>query len=460
MNRNTWIALALVVVAVGLFFALRPSAAPEVEPLQFGAVADLERIEIVPASKSEGPDLIVLERRGDGQWWIARPVEVPMDWRHAEQFQKIFARDLGTDDVQLDEERAESYGLADEQSVRLALFSAGQDRPAQELLVGREFEVVQTGARRTFVRRPGEATIHRAQAAFGDLVRLKVDELRDPTILAIGEEGIEEIHFRHHDGHEITLHHRDGQWQFAEGPAARVGLDEQRATRIASTLGRLRALGFPDESAEELGLDEPHAVVDVKTGAEAIRLNVVRIESDGEAEGEGAAQEVVRHFVVRDGEDEVFQVDADTGAVLMTRLNDVRSRSLIAGDSSSITELRLAGEDGAHLVRHGDRWQLRSPDGVELDPDRARRLAEFTAGLRVERWLQKTADEFDELAAEAAHSVTIGVDAEPTTLEFAPATGALEGRWIGRYSETDDLFVMSRSSVQRLQSSAADLGME
>ena len=446
MNKNTWIALAMVAVAVAVFFVVRGGSEPVEKSREFGGVTDLERVEIVPAEVIDGPELIVLERRDDGRWWLTRPVQAKLNWEHAEYFEAVFGSSLKTDDIESDGERAESYDLSPDLAVRVALFGAGDDRPAREFMVGREFEVMQTGARRTFVQEVGEDTIYRAQAAFGDLVRLTVDELRDRAIVSVGDEGIEEVRFRHRDGHEVHIEGVGGQWRLVDGPSTAFGLDAQKATRIAATVGRLKATRFVDMTPEEAGLDEPETVVNITTGLAEIEIEI------GHKRGEGDEED--RYFLRRDGADDVAEIGESTAKLMMSRLPDLRDRALISGDSSSITEITLAGDDALHLVYDGVDWSMAHPQEGELNARKAQRLAEFVAGLRVERWVTDRQPDEVGLDDDEAPTIRIAWEGEEKFITLGDTVERTRGARYGGYSEEDDVFVLSRSAVERLMGSA------
>lgn len=188
IDNKTVVAVAVVAVLAVVVVATR-GLAPEVsspagQAPVFEAVDELERIELMYPADRDGPELVVLDRRDD-RWWLVRPVEARMSPRWATQFEDTFGAELATDDVVFDADRADEFGLDDEYVVRVALFGAGDDRPVRELLVGDEFEVGETGVRRTFVREAGDDRIRRARGGFGYLVRLPVEEYRTRRLMEV-----------------------------------------------------------------------------------------------------------------------------------------------------------------------------------------------------------------------------------------------------------------------------------
>ena len=181
MNKKNILVLAILILLSTLILAVFFwGDDQQVETREFSPIANLSRVEIMPPPSTEGPELIVLERRSDDQWWMTRPREQPIWWRLGDELDHLFRRPIGTDDLHIDASRADAYGLGDDEAVRIALFEAGADRPTREFLVGRQIEITQTGATRTFVQVPGGEAIYRAQRGFGELVRLSVDQWFGP----------------------------------------------------------------------------------------------------------------------------------------------------------------------------------------------------------------------------------------------------------------------------------------
>lgn len=262
MNKATTITLGLLVLVAGVYFFLRADS-PAVEPsFELEAISDLERIEIMGPSDAQTPELVVVQRRGDGNWWLMRPEEVLLDPDVAEWFGTVFTRSIGTDDVVIDARHADLYDLDEEQAVRIALFAVGRDRPTHELLVGRETTVEQTGARRTLFKLPGGDVIYRGQAGFGHLVRLTPDEMRHRTVVDISSSAIDRIAIRDEHDHQWQ---RDGEeWikqssQREESGGEVNGVEENTEETI------------PDDSTEGIQSDQIQSLVDAIGGLRARR---------------------------------------------------------------------------------------------------------------------------------------------------------------------------------------------
>ena len=185
MSRKTGLILAILALLVWVLWMMHSDPATSTgEQLVIEPVAELERIEIMPPDAEDAPELIALERDLDGRWVMVRPLEEALTDDAGGFFEAVFREPIVTDDLVVDAERAPAYDLDDDRAVLIALFGAGDHRPTRELLVGTEIEVPQTGARRTFIKKPGGDSIYRARIPLGHLVRLDVETLvgdRDQT---------------------------------------------------------------------------------------------------------------------------------------------------------------------------------------------------------------------------------------------------------------------------------------
>lgn len=455
-KQQTAIAVAILLVVLALFLLIRggTQSVSTSGPAEWERIANLERIEIEPPAGGEGPDLIVMERR-DGEWWLLRPVQARVDPAVADSFDARFGRRMVADKAVVDPDRFASYELDEESGVGVRLFAEGQDRPAREFVVGRQTEVVQTGAMRTFVREPGDDQVYRMHGSIGDLVRLSEVELRQRQIPYFGPGKIEAIRIEHADGHEVVIEEVDGRWRLGGERAEQAEVDERRARRLVSTLASLAAMDFPREMPEELGLDEPTTVVEVSSAGSTASVEVRRIDDE----------ERVRYVMRRSGGSAVYELYPESGRLLTSRQDDIQSRALIPVASPWITEMRLAGQPEVHLRRDDadSPWEMLSPEGWKADFRRAQRLAEFVAGIRVHSWEEGAGIRPDVLpgwVVDTLPSVTIVVEGKETKLYLAAEVPGRRGERYAYYSERDGGFVLSREAVQRLTGGPDSVGIE
>lgn len=326
MKRTTWITIGVLVVLVGVFALVRDEPQTRVERTRiFENEEPLARIELVPAASSGGPELVVMEKR-EGRWWITRPVESPMEPAMASRFENQLFWGINVDDLPIEAAAAERYGLGEDEVVKVALFAEGDTSPRLRLQVGREMTVPQTGARRTFVRLDGEEQIYRAQIEVGDLVRTKLDDLRDREILTAERSDIARFEIAPRDGTAYTLSRgeEEGSWRIEEPAGVEVALATGEVSRIVSALSRLTATGFADElSAAEAGLEPPFARVTVEADTERHVLLVGRTEAgDGAGGGGGEAT----YFVKREDRPYIYRISPHAAERLTTSFEALHER--------------------------------------------------------------------------------------------------------------------------------------
>ncbi len=422
MDRRVAIVVG-VVVAVGAAVLVLRSAWQDEEQgaYRVAPVSEMSRIEI------DGTERIVLERRED-TWWVAQPVEGPADPRVGGTYLTIFTREIAVDDGDLEEDRAEGYGLG-EGRVILSLYGREAEDPVVSLEVGRE-SVTQRGARRTYVRPVGGERIYRAQAGFGDLVRKPVADLLDRQVFAAGAGGLQEIRLAHGDGHEVALVRVGNEWTFAGNE---LDVDEPRVRRLVRGLGNLQARGFVDGEPSQWGFEEPTVVISGAPGMP--ELKVVRWQ----------AEERQRVLVKRTGESLIFELSDEDGEALTYRESDLRDRSILGVSSRALSEVRYPGR--YHLQRGPDGW-VSSDRGVAVDQERASELARAVAGLRAEAWVEEGAvggGNFEQIGP-----IHIGVDGHGTILEIGELVEGASGSRYARYSAREGVFIIDRRTIERL----------
>jgi hypothetical protein len=441
VDRRIIFAVGAIVLATAAFLVIRGGTNHPEAPFVMGPITDLSRVELV------GEELmatVVLERRGDF-WWVVRPVEGPASPELIGRYLAVFTRTIGMDEMELDPQRARQYGLDTEELVRISLFSDGREEPALVLNVGRELQVAQTGARRTYVQPVGpsgqEQRIFRAQAAFGDLLRTPVEELRDLQITNTGSERFQELRITHRDGHSVDLLRVDGEWRF-EGRES-IDVEPRQVQRLTHLLGRLAARGFVDGAPSVWHFEEPTAVIAISGEAAWPGLEVVRWESGGGH----------RYLARRPGEDLLFELSQADGEVLTWRAEDLRDRRILGVSSAALSELQLPGR--FHLQRGTEGW-VSTDRRLAVDPERAQALARNVAALRAERWV--TGDEVtpSEIDFRRIGPLTIGVDGHRTTLEIGDLVEGTSSRY-ARYSEQEGIFVLGRAAIERLTPSVETL---
>ncbi len=441
MDKRLGIGVLVVVIlgAAGAWWLLS-SGTSEPDRWTYQGLEDLERIEM---ERDGGAERLVMERSAqEGGWRWVEPVEGGVDLGVSERLEQILTADMESDTWSAPAEEAARYGLGDDEAVKMTLQGAGGD--ARELMVGEEREVVEAGGMRTFIQVEGPARIVRVAESLGEVLRRPLEELRDRRVLMIGGEGVEGVSIRHIDGHEIHIQRRGDRWRLAEGPAAVRGLEDQRGQRLAATVGRLEAERVVDGEPEDMGFFAPEVEVEVHTSEGAHRLEIVQ--SD---EGE--------YLVRRKGSEVVYALSDDIGAIVTSRLADVRDRRLVGVPSEELMEIRLAGENPVHLRRTEEgQWTAVGEDDQNIDGELVESLVGYVARLRVEKWVDGQ-DEGELGFGDPDQEVIVGVDAEQYRLQIGDSVEGTRGQRYGVYEGAYGVFTMSRGTVERLTWSMDDI---
>ncbi len=295
MKKSAWITIGLLVVLVGVFFAVRRTPQKTIHtPLTIHKVADLSRVEIVPAKSAQAgatkdgpkdgaaqaPKLVVFEKKDDG-WWLTRPLKSKVSESTARTLGDLFAKKVRTDDLDFSAKKAKDYGLDDDSVVKVSAYGKSKDSPALELEVGKEISIPQTHVQRTYIRKPGKDKIYRAQMALGRFVRKPVSAYRSREIAKLDEDAITDVTIAESAAAATkkaearpaqTIHlHKDGDdWKMVEPKldAAKDGkLSKPKVASLVRSLAHLRANGFADgTSGADAGFEPARATLTIKAG--------------------------------------------------------------------------------------------------------------------------------------------------------------------------------------------------
>jgi Domain of unknown function (DUF4340) len=175
-------------------------------------------------------------------------------------------------------------------------------------------------------------------------------------------------------GQTASMVKEEGQW--LQTKPVRFALESYAPSAIAENFVRLRYLqryqaGDPDApTTEQMGLDEPRAVVTVLAGEKSWTLKLGKL-SVGR-----------RGYVQIDGDDSIYAVDSALhGAVLDENITQWRSKSLNVPQASGVERIGLIQSDGEiGLNRIDGRWRIQSSgDGVQRASDEA--VAGFVSAI-------------------------------------------------------------------------------
>ena len=159
-----------------------------------------------------------------------------------------------------------------------------------------------------------------------------------------------------------TLVKEDGDW--LQTQPVRFPIEAYAVEPVAENVARLRYLqryakGSADApSLEQMGLDEPRAVVTVYVGDKTWTLKLGKVSMGG------------RGYVAIEGDDHAYVVNATLhGTVLDQDINDWRKKSINAPKSAGVERIELLQTEGKITLNKVDgRWLLEA-DGVQRASD-------------------------------------------------------------------------------------------
>ena len=167
--RRVLVAVAVLAALVGVYMAIRERPSQAVTP-RF-AIAAIERVGRVEITPPDAPT-IRLEARGEpSAWAITAPIQAMADDEVGRELSELFASEIRADDLTIPERKAAEYVVDEAHGVRVRVYAAGSNEPAQELIVGETIMVPETPAARTIVPidRGERLQLSRVQANLGAL---------------------------------------------------------------------------------------------------------------------------------------------------------------------------------------------------------------------------------------------------------------------------------------------------
>lgn len=401
---GTIIAVAL----VATYFALRKPTTDikTLSPKSLAAMPTLERIEIIPAkldtvdgkgTKANHDDLggkvadkIVLTREGD-TWSMTSPIKAELTSLFLNRMGKVFDQTLGTDDLLVDASRAADYGLSESLQTQVKFYLQGQDKPAQELFVGKELTIPNTSARRTYVKFPGEDRIYRLQADLGFLRQRDAQNIRSKIILELPQKAIKKLTIAHKGQPPIVLERvSKDQWQQLES-AEPMPIDTQTVDFILNSLSSLALTEFTDDlKPEEVGLLDPDVTLTIQGDAPVEQPLILSIAKQVKEPDFTSV-----FYVKRSDRPGVYPISSFNGGHLTpdaTRLRHLHPRPI---DRDSMREIRFMDttegkKDKIVLKFIDEKWQMVEPvksetiDGVQL-----KALIDTLSDMRIGRYARE-----------------------------------------------------------------------
>ncbi|WP_164856251.1 DUF4340 domain-containing protein [Lujinxingia sediminis] len=448
VQKHVWIAAGVLALLVGAFFVTRDAPPSQMDAaLVLEAPSTLGRLEW----ERPGDERVVLESRASG-WWLTSPVEAPLSRQAGDEVERAFGQTLKSDDLRFEMSEDRTFGLSDDEVVKVAIFEAGKSSPTTRLRVGDTVLMMKDGTHSTFVLAEGDERVYRLfHTSLGDLVRRPVDDLRSRSIVSLGDEALRSVQWSHADGHLLKIEpaadSSETRWMLAS-PQVEMALDAATVGRVVNTLSRLNARDFVDEGdaqLEELDFDAPAVTVTLETGSKRVELAVVR-------QGEG---DQAKLYVRRAGDGQVFEVASSARTALLTRMLDVKDRAVMPIASDAMTSIELAGDDRVRLVKGEEGvWTMARPVGVEVDQDEASAMASWLGALRAERWVEDVDEYRAGLTPGERSSVRVSAADREDVLYLGASVEDLSGGRYARLASSPAIFVLPESALRRLTQNA------
>lgn len=390
--RNTAILLVLLIgLGAYVYFVEYPEAQKEGEKQ---TVLTVEADAVTRVSLRYADRDIGLEKVG-GTWRLTRPVEADADEPAVKSLITAIAGCEAKKTIAQDPADRAAFGL-DPPLVTIGLSAGDRELPA--LTVGGTTPVGSSA----YVERAGDKTVFLTAGFFRSSVDKQVKDLRDKTILHLGDEEVRKIGLQG-GGKDILLVKADGAWRI-ERPAA-YAADGAVVDSLLTALRSMRAVDFPDETAapSTYGLDAPRLAVSLWTGADDSQRTVQF----------GSENDEKQVYVKTEARPVVYAVNEWTYTNLDKSLGDLRDKTLLAFDAETVSaiEVARAGGDGFTLARDADKtWRL---EGSSEKPSETK-ISQFARDLRDLKGYEIAGDDVADLApfGLASPALTIAVRGE------------------------------------------------
>lgn len=438
MKKGTIIALIVVILLAVAYFATKQEPVRKIKaPYSIPAIEKLARVEIThPGDKGE---LVVLQKK-DAEWWLQKPVEAPVEARHAEQLDKVFAKKIGSDDLPIAQDDPASFDLGDDKAVKVAVFAEGAESPTAEFSVGKPFVVAETRAKRTFIK-GSDGKIYRAHTDAADLLRKDSSELRSRRIQQMDRTAIKHIKITYADGPAFTFKNDTDKWALREPEIEGLELEPGQVSGLVSNLANLVAKSFVDDKKpEDVGLDKPFAQIAARAGEDVQRLNVSKDDAG-------------RYYVSKPDQNFIWEVSEGTGKLLTPTITSLRKRIVHELDKDAITRVDFAGPERFSIVKDAETWKpAKGKDALKqvevttrLNSLARLRATDFAEVSLADAGLDKSKDTAVLHTADAKFTLVLGND--------APTQGNVYARW----QDSDLVMIVPAWVRERATAKLADL---
>lgn len=465
------IGAAIAVALIATFFALRqkPADIKTLTPKTIAAIPDLERIEIIPAKQDtpdgkgsqadngelggDVPKVITLKHGAQG-WRMAEPIDSGLNALFLSRLGQHFQTSIGTDDVTIDPAKAAEYGLSDVYKTHVKLYAKGQDKPAQELFIGKELTIPKTSARRTYIQVPGDERIYRLQASIGFLRQRNANDLRDKIILNLSPKAIKKLTLAHKGQAPIVLERQgqEDQWQHVQ-TSSPVRIDPQTVNFILGSLDSLALTEFSDTlKPEDVGMNDPIMTLTIEGDEEPIKTPLTLKIAKQVKEPDF----ISTYYVQRSDKPGIYPISNFNGGHLTPELNRLRYLHPRPIAKDTIRKVSFLDSDDTKkkvvLTFDGkDKWRMIAPvDSEQLDGVQLKALLDAISDLRIGRYANDGED--SGLDNPDAERVEVGLaDGSVVALIIGDKLKDDENAYWGKFSDAPMPFVLTKYMIRQFK---------
>ncbi|GMR23071.1 MAG: hypothetical protein BMS9Abin37_1467 [Acidobacteriota bacterium] len=326
MKRSTLVALAILVLLIGIVYWLERDDGPGANVERVFDVAEnaIERVEILQFAGEPAGESVVLEREGES-FRIVRPIEAASDQREV----NLVLSNLATMTV--------VRSFAREDDMDMAEF--GLDTPTLEVRFatsdggeyGLRFGKDTLTPSNRYAERIGSDEVLVVAAQVSNNLDKSAWDLRDKAIFHLPDDAEPERVSIMRDGETIELASDGGAWKTVNPPRARV--DRFAVTGMVARFRRAEMLELA-EDAQSTGLDPPRYRLDVtfRGGIDPMALEI-------------GSKKNIDYFARVPSHDQVFVIEGGLADELQKDVRDLWSKKLLHHGTTETTVVRVVSPD-------------------------------------------------------------------------------------------------------------------
>lgn len=377
MKKGTWIAGAILITLLALYFVLRQKAQTKIkipnEVISKEVIPAIKNIVRVEISKPNG-EFVALEKR-DKYWKITKPLDSEIEDFRSKKMDEVFGQKIQLDSLTLSSEKLDSYDLTKEKAFKVSYFSKDTSIPSIEFYVGKES--IKNNSSRSFIKTL-DGKVFRAKSEISSVIRTPVESLRNRTLFR-SNKGVTKVTIRRHSGEKTVLEKQDNKWKLIE-PKREINFFQRELSFLDAAFQHLMINNFVDgKSEKDLGLTPPFATIDGEVEGEIVQFEI----------GHPAPK---KYYIRKKGDKRAYEIRKEPGRVLSgdyLAFKDTLARTIVATD---IISFRLSNAKKSTLSRKTKEGKW-TTQGTKIDQAKIPSLLGSFAMLRGLKWVDKSVTE-------------------------------------------------------------------